>query len=43
MTDKELQELVEKCKQYPTDESFRLQLADEIIKLYDEMNGGEDV
>lgn len=42
MTDEELRELVEKCKQYPTDESFRLQLADEIIKLYDEMNGDEE-
>lgn len=42
MTEKELQELVEKCKQHPNDKSFRLQLADEIIKLYDEMNRGEE-
>lgn len=38
MTDDELRALIEKCKQYPNDESFRLHLADEIIKLYDEVN-----
>lgn len=38
MTDEELQELIEKCKQYPNDKSLRLQLADEIIKTYDEVN-----
>lgn len=40
MTDKELRALVEKCKQHPNDESLRLQLADEIIKIYDEVNEG---